>query len=70
MCSHIPDPRDEVFAAARAVRALHALLQNGSHVCYGDAELPVLVEFIDDRLYNAALALQDFVPKDHPAAAA
>ena len=68
MSSQTPDPRDEVIAAARAVRALHALLQNAVHGCYGDSELPVLVEFIDDRLFQAAVALQDFVPRDHPTA--
>jgi len=65
MCNHPDDdPRDAVFVAARAVRGLHALLQNRASPCYGDAELAVMVELIDDRLWPAAHALQQFVPRD------
>lgn len=62
------DPRDDIFAAARGLRALHALLQDRAHPCYGDAELPQLVEFIDEKLYPAAEALQNYVPREHPLA--
>ena len=70
MCNHCSqsDPRDAVFAAARAVRALHALMQDAAHPCYGDAELPTLIEFIDEKLYPAAQALLDYVPREHPLA--
>lgn len=62
------DPRDTVFAAARGLRALHALLQDRPAPCYGDAELATLVEFIDEKLYPAAEALLDYVPRGHPLA--
>lgn len=58
-----PDPRDQVFVAAKAVRALHALMQGRSAQCYGDAELPTLLEFIDEKLFPAAEALLDYVPR-------
>lgn len=60
-----PDPRDAVFVAAKAVRALYALLRDRHHALDGDAELPSLLEFIDEKLYPAAQALLDYVPRDH-----
>jgi hypothetical protein len=67
MCNHCttPDPRDAVYVAAKAVRALHALMQDRAHPCYGDAELPTLLEFIDEKLFPAAEALLDYVPRGH-----
>ena len=72
MCNQCtpPDPRDAIHDAALAVRALHALMLNAGHPCYGDAELPTLLEFIDERLFPAAEAIQHYVPREHPLAAA
>lgn len=65
MCNHCstPDPRDAVFVAAKAIRALHVLLRDRNHVLDGDAELPSLLEFIDEKLYPAAEQLLDYVPR-------
>lgn len=62
--SYVPDPRDQVMFAAKALRGLHAILQDRAAPCYGDAELPYLVEMIADKLDPAAEALQGFVPRD------
>lgn len=58
------DPRDAIIHAARAVRGLYHLLNDRREVVAGDAELPALVDLIDAKLYPAALAVQDFVPRD------
>ena len=57
------DPRDQVIYATKALRGLHAILQDRPAPCYGDAELPYLVELIVERLEPAAEALQDYVPR-------
>lgn len=58
------DPRDAVWQAARAVRSLYHLLNDRHAVVAGDAELPALVDLIDSKLFPAAEALQDYVPRD------
>ena len=58
------DPRDRIIYATKALRGLHAILQDRASPCYGDAELPFLLELIVDQLEPAALELQDYVPRD------
>lgn len=68
--TYVTDPRDQVIYATKALRGLHAILQSRAAPCYGDAELPYLVELIVDRLEPAAEALQGYVPRGAPPIAA
>ncbi|WP_126975523.1 hypothetical protein [Frigidibacter oleivorans] len=63
MCSSSSDPRDAAYSAALALRGLQAILADRHAILAGDAELPMLLELISDRLYPAAETLLDYVPR-------
>lgn len=65
MCTDTcPDPRDAAIYATRALRGLQIMLADRPAVCAGDAELPLLLEIINDRLEPAVQQLQDYVPRN------
>lgn len=57
------DPRDDVSDAARALRGLYLLLSDRSGDASAVSDLPTLVGLIDDKLFPASEALQNYVPR-------